>query len=156
MMATPIILSTTIVASPERIFDALTMSAGLTSFWTNDSRAEPVVGSVARFRFPSGSRLAARVDELKHGRRVVWSPLTDPPGGPHWTGTTVNWELTQMNGGATEVLVEQGAWPDDLPQSALWGLVRTWVQVLLALKGYVETGTPQPYFAGEARWPAVW
>jgi uncharacterized protein YndB with AHSA1/START domain len=155
-MPTPITLSALVSASPEKIFAALTESAGLASFWTRDSRAEPVAGSVTRFRFPSGSRLALRVDELDPGRRVVWIPLTDPLGGPPWTGTTVTWDLRRTDSGATEVIVQQGDWLDALSQSALWGLAYTWAQVLRALKAYMETGTPQPYFADAARWPAVW
>jgi Cupin domain len=57
-----------------------------TEFWTGDSQAEPVVGSVARFGSPTGSRLELRVDELDPGRRVVWTLPKDVLKGPRWTG----------------------------------------------------------------------
>lgn len=150
-MAAPITLATSVNASSEKVFEALTESAGLASFWTSDSQAEPVVGSVARFGFPSGSRLELRVDELDSGRRVVWTLLNDVLRGPHWTGTTVTWDLRAAASGATEVLFQQGNWPKDLPQTELAGLTYAWAQVLRTLKGYTETGTPQPHFAGAAR-----
>jgi uncharacterized protein YndB with AHSA1/START domain len=150
-MACPITLATPVGASPEEIFAALTESGGLASFWTSDSKAEPVVGSIARFGFPSGSRLELRVDELDPGRRIVWTLLNDVLRGPHWTGTTVTWDLRTTDSGATEVLFQQGNWPEDLPQTELAGLTYAWAQVLRALKGYAETGTPQPHFAGAAR-----
>jgi len=92
-MATPITLSTSVSASPEKVFAALTESAGLASFWTSDSHAEPVVGSIARSGFPQRLTARAAGRRLDPGRRVVWIPLTDPLGGPHWTGTTVTWDL---------------------------------------------------------------
>jgi uncharacterized protein YndB with AHSA1/START domain len=141
----------TVSANAETIFEALTTSGGLASFWTSDSRAEPVVGSVARFGFPSGSRLELRVDELDPARRVAWTFLNDILRGPHWTGTTVTWDLRHTDGGATEILFQQGTWPNDLPQTALAGLTYAWAQILRALKGYAETGTPQPVNPGAAR-----
>jgi hypothetical protein len=81
-MAAPITLSVTAGASAEMIFEVLTTSGGLAAFWASDSRAEPVVGSFARFGFPSGSQLELRLDRLDSRRHVVWRPLADPPAGP--------------------------------------------------------------------------
>ena len=147
-MACTIAVSTLVGASREKVFEALTESAGLASFWTSDSQAEPVVGSVTRLRFPTGTRLELRVDALDPGHRVVWTPLTTIARPPRWTGTTVTWELKQAENGATEVVVEHGNWPDDLPQTALAQLTFLWAQVLRTLKAYVETAMPQPIFAG--------
>jgi uncharacterized protein YndB with AHSA1/START domain len=150
-MAAPITLLTSVGASPEQIFATLSESAGLASFWTSDSQAEPIVGSIARFGFPSGSRLEVRIDALDPGHRVVWSPLNDLLSGPRWTGTTLTWDLRKRETGSMEVLFQHGNWPEELPQIALAGFAYSWAQILRALKGYVETGMPQPYFAGTAR-----
>jgi uncharacterized protein YndB with AHSA1/START domain len=150
-MACPITVSTSVGANPETIFAALTESRGLASFWTSDSQAEPVVGSVTRLRFPTGTRLELRIDALDPGHRVVWTPLTTIARPPSWTGTTVTWELKQAENGATEVLVQHGNWPDSMAQTELAQLTFLWAQVLRSLKAYVETGTPQPIFGGVAR-----
>ena len=44
----------TINTAPDRVFDALTVSEGLQSWWTQDSDATPEVGSVAVFKFLQG------------------------------------------------------------------------------------------------------
>jgi uncharacterized protein YndB with AHSA1/START domain len=150
-MAAAIALSTPVNASPETIFAALTESAGLAAFWTGDSQAEPVVGSVAHLGFPSGSRLELRVEALQAGRRVVWTPLNDVVTGPHWVGTSVTWDLRRTDSGSTEVLLQQDHWPAAVTQTELAGRTYVWAQVLRTLKGYAETGTPQPYFLGAGR-----
>lgn len=150
-MAAAIALSTLVDASPEQLFAALTESAGLASFWTSDSEAEPVVGSIARFGFPSGSRVELRIDALDSGRRVEWTLLNDVLKGPHWTGTTVTWDLRNTDSRSTEVLFQQRNWPAEMSQADLAGLTYAWAQILRALKAYVETGTAQPHFATAAR-----
>jgi uncharacterized protein YndB with AHSA1/START domain len=146
-MAVAIALFTSVAASPDQLFGALTESAGLASVWTSDSQAEPVVGSVARLGFPSGSRLELRIDALDPGRRIEWTLPNDVLKGPHWTGTTVTWDLRNTDSGTTEILFQQRSWPEEVSQTDLAGLSYAWAQVLRALKGYAETGTPQPHFA---------
>jgi uncharacterized protein YndB with AHSA1/START domain len=150
-MAVMIALAISVRASPDQLFAALTESNGLASFWTSDSEAEPVVGSVARFGFPSGSHLELRVDALDPAHHVEWTLLNDVLKGPHWTGTTVTWDLGNTDSGTTEVLFQQRNWPEEMSQADLAGLTYAWAQVLRALKAYVETGTPQPHFATAAR-----
>lgn len=154
-MAAAIALAAPVKAEPEVVFKALTEKEGLASFWTDDCEAEPVVGSIGRFGFPSGSRVEVRVDELEPHRRVAWTMLTDTLRGPKWTGTKVTWALTPVDGGFTEVLFRQTGWPADLDEgdwhASLAGLTFAWAGVLRALKGYVETGTAQPHFTAVPR-----
>lgn len=154
-MAAEIALAAPVKADPEALFRALTERDGLAAFWTDDCEAEPVVGSVGRFRFPTGSEVKVRVDELEPARRVAWTMVTDTLQGPRWVGTKVTWELKPGPGGFTEVLFRQANWPADLSegswQTSLAGLTFAWACVLRALKGYAETGTPQPHFARVAR-----
>jgi uncharacterized protein YndB with AHSA1/START domain len=145
-MAAPITISISISASPPKVYQALTESSGLASFWTNDSRAEAVVGSVGHFGFPSGSKLDLRIEQLEPGHRVVLKLLNDVMRGPHWEGTTVIWDLRQADNGSTDLMFQQVGWPPDLPQKAAAGVTYSWVQIIRALKGYAETGVPQPHF----------
>jgi len=119
-MAAPIALAVSVNAPAERITDALATTEGLASFWTTDSRAEPRIGSVARFGF-GGPELQMRIDQLDPGRRIAWTCLTDFPMPP-------------------------GHWPAPITQAELAATAYTWALVLTALRGYAETGTPQPVF----------
>ena len=144
-MAAPIALAVSVNAPARRITDALATTEGLASFWTADSRAEPQPGSVARLGF-GGPELQMRVDQLEPGRRVAWTCLHDfpmPPG--HWAGTIVTWDLTDRDSGV-DVLLQHGNWPARIGQAELAGTTYTWALVLTALKGYAETGQPQPVF----------
>lgn len=145
-MAASIALAVSVDAPPHHITDALCTAEGLASFWTTDSRAEPQPGSVARFGF-GGPELQLRIDQLDPGRRISWTCLSDfpmPPG--RWAGTTVTWDLTPGDSGV-EVLLQHGNWPEGIAQAELASTAYTWALVLTALKGYAETGKPQPVFA---------
>jgi uncharacterized protein YndB with AHSA1/START domain len=149
-MAASVALSVSVIAGPEQIFDALTRSTGLASIWFGDTQAEPLAGSVIRMRHdPVGLQLDFRLDELQPCRRIAWTPLNDLRQAPVWTGRTVTWDLMPQQGG-TEVLLQQGPWPDGTTQTDLARLTYLWSQVLRRLKGYVETGTPQPVFPPRA------
>ena len=88
-MAAPLMHSVIIEAEPAKVYEAISTSKGLASFWTSDSKAEPKVGSVARFGF-GGPVLEMKVEELKPGRLVRWAA---PEGFPEWKGTSVTWEI---------------------------------------------------------------
>jgi len=145
-MAAPIALAVTVHAPAGRISDALSTAKGLASFWTADSRAEPQPGSVARLGF-GGPELQMRVDQLDPGRRVAWTCLHDFPMPPErWAGTTVTWDLTEADAGV-DVLLQHGNWPAPIAQAELAATAYMWALILTALKGYAETGQPQPVFA---------
>ena len=145
-MAAPITLATGISAEPQAVFEALSTSTGLASFWTRDSKAEPEVGSVAVFGF-GPTRLEMRIDDLTPGRRVAWTCLSDFPMEPHyWQGTTVSWELVADGQGGARLLLQHGNWPEALPQADVASTAFAWALVLRALKSFAETGSAQPVF----------
>lgn len=140
-MAAPLMHSVVIEAAPAKIYEALSTGKGLGSFWTNDSTAEPKVGSVARFGF-GGPVLEMKIEELKPGKLVRWSTHG---GFPEWKGTTVTWEIAPAEGGS-EVKFSHEGWPAQLPQADLASVNYTWGRVLGRLKKYAETGKPAPFF----------
>ena len=135
----------TIQAEPRKIFDAISTQRGLASFWTTNCDAQPTVGSVARLGFPGAPvDLKMRIDVLDPDRRIGWTCLGDFP---DWAGTTVSWELTPAQDGAgTTLLFGHVNWPEHVRAEAMASVNFTWGQVVARLKGYCETGTPQPYF----------
>ena len=150
-MTASIALAVRVNAPPNRVTGALSTTNGLASFWTSDSRAKPQPGSIARFGF-GGPELQMRVDQLDPDRRIAWTCLSDFPMPPrHWEGTTVTWDLTATGNGEVDVLLQHGSWPDGIAQAELAATAYTWARVLTALKGYAETGTPQPVFTPAPR-----
>jgi uncharacterized protein YndB with AHSA1/START domain len=65
-MAGPLMHTVEIDADPTKIYEALSTSKGLASFWTADSHAEPKVGSIAKFGF-HGPVLEMKVVALEPG-----------------------------------------------------------------------------------------
>jgi uncharacterized protein YndB with AHSA1/START domain len=141
-MAAPLMHSVIIEAEPAKVYEAISTGKGLASFWTSDSKAEPKVGSVARFGF-GGPVLEMKVEELKPGKLVRWSA---PEGFPEWEGTSVTWEIAPAAKGGTEVTFNHEGWPAKLPQADLASVNYVWGRVVGRLKKYVETGKPAPFF----------
>ena len=136
-------LAAEIEASPATVFEAITTQKGEAGFWTANNETEPTKGSVAIFRFP-GAPVPARmrVDELEPSRRVAWSCLGDFPG---WKSTTITWDLEDRDG-KTHVMFRHLGFGDDYAEHDLASITWVWAMVLGRLKGYAETGTPQPFF----------
>ena len=141
-MAGPLMHMVTIQADANKIYEALSTSKGLASFWTADSHAEPKTGSIARFGF-GGPVLEMTVEELTPGKRVRWSTHG---GFAEWNGTSVTWDIKPGKDGANEVWFDHDGWPEALPPSDLASVNYTWARVVGRLKKYAETGKPVPYF----------
>src|SRR2546430_17128692 len=94
-MAGPLMHMVLSDADEGKIYEALSTSKGLASFWTADSHAEPKVGTTARFGF-HGPVLEMRVDELEPGKRVRGAT---EDGFPAWKGTTGTWALKPAKDG---------------------------------------------------------
>ena len=141
-MAGPLMHTVPVDADAHKIYEAISTSKGLASFWTADSHAEPKVGSIATFGF-HGPKLEVKVDELKPGKLVRWSPTG---GFDDWKGTTITWEIVPVKDGGNEVRFSHEGWPAKLLASELGSVNYTWGRVVGRLKKYVETGVPTPYF----------
>ncbi len=144
-MARLLLHTVTIAADADTIYNALTTSQGLSSFWTADSHAEPKVGSIATFGF-HGPKLELRVEELQPGKLVKWSSLGGfPEMGGHWEGTTITWEIVPATDGGHEVRFSHTGWADDVPPEILGAVNYSWGQIVGRLKKYAETGHPDPF-----------
>lgn len=141
-MAGPLMHMVVINADANKIYEALSTTKGLASFWTTDSHAEPQVGSIAKFGF-HGPVLEMKVDELEPGKRVRWSTSN---GFPEWKGTTVTWDIKPAKDGGNEVVFNHEGWPEDLPAADLASVNYSWGRVVGRLKKYAETGKPEPFF----------
>jgi uncharacterized protein YndB with AHSA1/START domain len=145
-MARQILLGVDVHADQKAVFDAITTKDGLASFWTTDAVAEPEVGSEARFGFEGAPMpLRMRVDRLEPGSEVVWTCLGDFP---YWLNTTVTWSLSkEPEHGGTRLLFRHAGFPDEQPEWETATVAYSWAGILARLKGFAETGKPQPYFS---------
>jgi uncharacterized protein YndB with AHSA1/START domain len=141
-MAGPLMHTVLIDGDADKIYEALSTSKGLASFWTADSQAEPKVGTIARFGF-HGPQLEVTVDELKPGAFVKWSPTG---GFDEWKGTTITWEIVPMKDAGNEVRFKHAGWPKELPPAELASVNYTWGRIVGRLKRYAETGEAAPFF----------
>ncbi len=134
----------TIDAGPDRVFDALTVSEGLQSWWTQDSTATPKIGSVALFKFVQGTIVfRMRVEDLIPGKKVAWSCLGDLQ---EWEGTRLTWELESTENGGTDLRFAHSGWNStegDYPRCNT-----TWGHLMHLLKAYAEGKPVKPHFSG--------
>lgn len=140
-----IIHELSIEAPPGRVFDAIATQKGLSSWWTQDTEAEPRVGSIAVFRFRGASTaFRMKIKSLSRGRRVVWHCVGDHP---EWKGTRLTFDLTPGETSRETVLrFTHAGWGS--AKGWMGTCSYTWAHVLACLKRYAEKGKPVAYFRG--------
>lgn len=139
----PVLHAVEIQGARRAVYDALTTQAGQAAFWTSDVDLEGVIGSIARFGFPSAPvDLRMRIEAMEPEHLVRWACLGDFPS---WEGTEVSWDLSDGPTGGVMVRFRHAGWPDDYPDIEFAKVNYTWGRIVGALQAYVETGTPQPF-----------
>ena len=123
--------------APDKVYDALTTIDGLSGWWTDDTKGDPSLDGVVRFRFPVGG-FDMRIVELKPTERVVWQVVDGPE---EWLGTTVDWSLRQ-EGDYTIVLFEHRGWAQ--PVEFMYHCSTKWATFLMSLKSMIESGQGAP------------
>ncbi len=134
----------TIDAAPDRVFDALTLSEGLQSWWTQDSNVTPEIGSVAVFKFLQGTIVfRMRVEELVPRKRVAWLCLGDPQ---EWEGSQLTWDLESTESGGTDLRFTHRGWASTEGEYPRCNT--TWGHLMHLLKAYAEGKRVEPHFSG--------
>jgi uncharacterized protein YndB with AHSA1/START domain len=123
-------------ASREEVYEALTATDGLASWWTADTTKE---GDILRFRFGDAGGFDMKILEQQPDTCVLWEVVDGPA---EWIGTTVSYDLAQ-HGEWTIVLFSHAGWRE--PVEFMNHCSTKWASFLLSLKGYVETGTGAAY-----------
>jgi uncharacterized protein YndB with AHSA1/START domain len=129
-------------APRDRALEALTTESGINGWWTDRATVPSNVGATLELTFPGMPQpfdleLTGRSDT-----RVAWRSRSFPP---PWAGTEVVWELADNpEGPGTRIDMRHTGWQ---PGNPIIGIVTVgWGQILGHLKGYLESGTPQPFF----------
>lgn len=143
-MTRSIVLTIETTASRESLFEAITTSNGLRSFWTPDADAEAREGGDLRFGFAEAPvDLEMTVESLEPGEAVTWVEIGPWPG---WQGTRVEWSI-EDDGERRTVVFAHRDWAVDVPDRDFGSVAMTWAQVILALGRYAETGEANPALA---------
>lgn len=129
----------TIRAPRRTVFDAVTTSAGLSSWWTKECEGAPEEGRFYRFHFSSDYDWRGVVVKAERDRAIAWD-FTDAD--DDWTGTRLSFTL-DGDSGETRVAFRHDGWRDAN------GHFRTssfcWASYLRLLKRYVEHGEVVAY-----------
>ncbi|HXA29090.1 MAG TPA: SRPBCC domain-containing protein [Candidatus Angelobacter sp.] len=129
-------------ADRAKVRDALTTEQGINGWWTDRASVPSAVGSTLEFTFPGMPRPFDFTLAESSADRVEWVSKGFPP---PWAGTRVVWTLEDNpEGPGTRIHMRHVDWTPDNP---ILGMVTVgWGQMFANLKGYVETGRPQPFF----------
>jgi uncharacterized protein YndB with AHSA1/START domain len=127
-------------ATPETVLAALTTSDGIKGFWTSRADVPADVGGTLKVEFaiaplPFDLRL-----EQSDAHTVAWRTETFPP---HWVGSRIRWDIEGRGGGSTVNFSHSGLNDDQEAGQVAY----TWGQVMVKLKHYAESGTPDPVFS---------
>ena len=125
-------------SSPDDVYKALATVAGLSGWWTSDTRGQSKVGGVVEFRFGGGG-FDMKVLELKASKRVIWQVVDGPE---EWLGTKISFDLKQ-NAEWTVVLFKHQGWK--APVEFMYHCSTKWAVFLLSLKSLLETGKGAPW-----------
>lgn len=126
-------------SSPKSTYEALTTTAGLANWWTDDVKGEATRGGTLRFRFGDRGGFEMKVLDTTPPRLIRWQ-VTDGP--TEWIGTTVRFDLRQ-DGDYTILLFSHEGWKE--PVEFMHHCSTKWAVFLLSLKSLVETGRGAPY-----------
>lgn len=113
---------------------------GIAGWWSDTVEGEAASqGDVFHVRFPTTPvvfdlEVAAASDSL-----VEWKVPDSPP---WWKGTTIRFEMSPAEGGATEVLFSHRGFDADDPIIAV--ITPAWVRFLDNLVAVAESGRPDP------------
>jgi uncharacterized protein YndB with AHSA1/START domain len=97
----------TIAAPPERVYEALTTTEGITKWWTRDADLDATAGGTGTFRFHDGNDVTTvTVKELEPPLHVLWK--TTSSFRPEWEGTTIVFDLRAEKGNTVLAFAHRG------------------------------------------------
>ena len=121
------------------IYILLTTDAGLSQWWTEDTRGAAGVGSIIEFRF-GGAGPDFEVIELVPDQLVRWRHSGNMP--EAWVGSEILFEL-QSDKNQTFVNFNHYNWPNS--GEFLAHCSTKWGGFMMSLKSCIETGKGRPY-----------
>ncbi|MEH7351884.1 SRPBCC family protein [Gottfriedia acidiceleris] len=134
----------TINATPEKVFEAITTTEGIKSWWSTDAKAEPQLGSMTEVAFYNRQAVfQLQVDEIEPGKLLEWTAIHDMPA---WKGTKIRFELNVNENGATILNFNHSGFESMEGPYAM--INTTWGTLMYILKQYVEGNNPVVWHQG--------
>jgi len=130
----------TIKSSPEKIFQAITTSEGLDSWWTKQSAGIPKMGEEYRFYFTKGYDWFAKVLMIMENKQIMFKMIHADP---DWIDTLLTFTIIKKNDNTCLLRFDHTEW-----RSINDHFRRTsycWALYMRGLKKYVEEGLITPY-----------
>lgn len=125
-------------AEPDTVRKALGTQEGIASWWTTHAELD---GDRLRVAFPDTPQ-AFEFDVRNGDGRLDWVTGAFPP---WWAGTTIRW-VVEPNPEKPGTRLHFAHRDYDPANPVIPIVTPAWAQIILRLKGYAETGTPQPFF----------
>ncbi len=134
------ILHMVLIDAPvDRVYGAITEAKGLAAWWTVQAVAEPIVGSIADFKFGDRYHAGMRIVALEQPRRVEWKCVS---GDDEWVETRIVFDL-EKRGDQTLLRFQHGLWRSATDFFASCNY--NWGHYLASLKSFCETGKGTPF-----------
>ena len=139
-----ILLSFPIYRNVPVVFNAMTLPAGLDTWWTRDSDGTPMLGARYRFGFGSSVQWTGEVTRCEAPSAFEWT-MRDADA--DWHGTRVGFTLKDIPGGALVEFSHRG-WPAE--NDHFRGSCYCWASYLRILRRHLEHGDVVPYDARDS------
>ena len=125
--------------SAHDIYQLLTTDAGLSQWWTSDTRGAGDVGAIVAFRFGGGGP-DFEIIELIPDHKVVWRHSGEMP--PGWIGSEISFELEETE---TQTFVNFSHYNWKQSDDFLAHCSTKWGVFMMSIKSFIETGMGQAY-----------
>jgi uncharacterized protein YndB with AHSA1/START domain len=130
-------------APVERVWEAVSTTDALKSWWTDDSFSDAKLGGKAEFGFQNREIVFTMETTLFDVNEFQeWRCLNGPD---NWIGTNVSFELESQDGKTQVRFEHRNLREGDAENSKT---KETWDKCLDHLKGFVEGKNPGPFFKG--------
>ncbi|MEM7562797.1 MAG: SRPBCC domain-containing protein [Pseudomonadota bacterium] len=128
-----------IKASAADIYQLLSTDAGLSRWWTEDTRGAGDIGSIIEFRF-GGDGPDFEITELIPNQRVRWRHHGSMP--TDWMGSEIQFDLREDE---KQTLLNFSHYNWRQSDEFLAHCSTKWAVFMLSLKACAETGQGRPY-----------
>ena len=126
-------------ASPAKVYEAITTQKGLSSWWTTETKADAIVGSVAEFWFSDRYHDKMYIVKLDKNKYVEWECID---GDKEWIGTRINFTIKSRDKG-TMLHFCHYEWSEETDFFASCNF--NWGHYMKSLKNYCELGKGEPF-----------
>jgi uncharacterized protein YndB with AHSA1/START domain len=139
-----ILMQLDIAADQATVRQALTTENGIQAWWTSRAALRSPAGGLdghLATTFPDDPT-PFEFEVREAPERIEWVTGGFPP---WWAGTTVRFDLAENpDGDGTRLSFSHRDYAADNPVIPI--VTPAWAQILLRLRGYAESGRPQPFF----------